>query len=162
MGDLAVLALKVVLAVGIAGSLFVQFVMTPLFWADLDEAPAAVRISLVAIVFLGLVAMQVVAVCVWKLASMARQRTVFSSAAFRYVDTVVVAIGAASVLTFAMAVTLAPGEAVAPGVVLLLCGISLAIAGVALFVLVLRNLLSQAVDRDAEARFLRTELNEVI
>ena len=35
-------------------------------------------------------------------------------------------------------------------------------AGVALVVLVLRMLLAQAVDRDAEAHHLRAELDEVI
>jgi hypothetical protein len=36
------------------------------------------------------------------------------------------------------------------------------IAGVALVVLVMRTLLAQAVDRDAEAKHLRSELDEVI
>ena len=41
---------------------------------------------MVAIVVLGIVAMQVTAVCVWRLLSMVRRGTVFSDAAFRYVD----------------------------------------------------------------------------
>jgi NhaP-type Na+/H+ or K+/H+ antiporter len=162
MGKLTVLALRVVIAIGLAGSLFVQTVMVPLLWADLDEAPAGVRTSLVVIVVLGIVTMQVTAVCVWRLLTMVRRGTVFSHAAFRYVDIVIGAIATASALTFAMAVTLAPGEAVAPGIVLLVCGASLVVAGVALVVLVLRMLLAQAVARDAEAHDLRAELNEVI
>jgi hypothetical protein len=162
MGNLAVLALRVVIAVALAGSLFVQTVMVPLLWVDLDEAPAAVRTSLVVIVVLGIVTMQVTAVCVWRLLTMVRRGTVFSHAAFRYVDIVIGAIAAASALTFGLAVTLAPGEAVAPGVVLLICGVSLTVAGVALIVLVLRMLLAQAVARDAEAHHLQAELNEVI
>jgi DUF2975 family protein len=106
--------------------------------------------------------MQVTAVCVWRLLPMVRRGTVFSHAAFRYVDIVVGAIAAASALTFGLAVTLAPGEAVPPGMVLLICGASLIVAGVALVVLVLRMLLAQAVDRDAEAHHLRAELDEVI
>ena len=66
--------------------------------------------------------MQVTAVCVWRLLPMVRRGTVFSHAAFRYVDIVVGAIAAASALTFGLAVTLAPGEAVPPGMVLLICG----------------------------------------
>ena len=162
MGKLTVLALRIVIAIALAGSLFVQAVMVPLFWVDLDEAPAGVRMSLVVIVVLGIVTMQVTAVCVWRLLTMVRRGTVFSHAAFRYVDIVIGAIAAASVLTFALAVILAPGEAVAPGIVGLICGMSLVVAGVALIVLVLRMLLAQAVARDAEAHHLQSELDEVI
>jgi hypothetical protein len=47
MGNLAVLALRVVLAMGLVGSLFVQVVMVPLLAIDLDEArpPSAFRSS---------------------------------------------------------------------------------------------------------------------
>src|SRR5689334_20986910 len=103
MGKLAVLALRVVLAVALAGSLAVQGVMVPLFWADLDEAPAGVRVPVVVIVVLGIVTMQVTAVCVWRLLTMVRRGTVFSTASFRYVGIVIGAIAAASVLTFALA-----------------------------------------------------------
>ena len=162
MSNLAVLALRVVLTVALCGSVFVQVVMVPLLWSDLDEAPAAVRVPFVVIVLLGIVTMQVSAVCVWRLLTMVRRGTVFSDAAFRYVDIVIGAIAAASALTFGLAVTLAPGEAVAPGIVLLICGVSLVVAGVALIVFVLRLLLTQAVARDVEASHLRAELNDVI
>ena len=162
MENRTVLVLRIVLAIALAGSLFVQAVMLPLLWTDLDEAPAAVRTSLVVIVILGIATMQISAVSVWRLLTMVRRATVFSQAAFRHVDIVIGAIAAASALTFGLAVTLAPGEAVAPGIVLLICGASLTVAGVALIVLVLRMLLAQAVARDAEAHHLQTELNEVI
>jgi len=162
MGKLTVLALRIVLAIALAGSLFVQAVMVPLFWVDLEEAPAGVRVPVVVIVLLGIVTMQVTAVCVWRLLTMVRRGTVFSHAAFRYVDIVIGAIAAASILPLGLAVTLAPGEAVPPGMVLLICGASLIVAGVALVVLVLRMLLAQAVARDAEAHHLRAELDEVI
>jgi Protein of unknown function (DUF2975) len=162
MGHLTVLTLRVVLAVALAGSLFVQAVMVPLLWLDLEGAPATVRVPVVVIVVLGIVTMQVSALCVWRLLTMVRRGTVFSPAAFRYVDVVFGSIAAAAALTFGLAVVLAPGEAVAPGVVLLVCGVSLVVAGVALVVLVLRMLLAQAVDRDVEAHQLRAELDEVI
>jgi len=162
MGHLTVLTLRVVLAVALAGSLFVQAVMVPLLWLDLDGAPATVRVPVVVIVVLGIVTMQVSALCVWRLLTMVRRGTVFSPAAFRYVDVVFGSIAAAAALTFGLAVVLAPGEAVPPGVVLLVCGVSLVVAGVALVVLVLRMLLAQAVDRDVEAHQLRAELDEVI
>lgn len=162
MGGRAVLALRIVLAIALAGSLFVQAVMLPLLWIDLDEAPAAVRVPVVVIVFLGIVALQVIAVCVWRLLTLVRRGTVFSHASFRYVDIVIGAVVAGAVLTFGLAVTLAPGEAVAPGVVGLLCGLALVVGGVALLVYVLRTLLAQAVARDAEAQHLQAELDEVI
>jgi hypothetical protein len=162
MGQLTVLALRIVLALAFAGSLFVQVVMVPLVWMDLDEAPAGVRLPFVVIVVLGIVTMQVSAVCVWRLLTMVRRGTVFSHAAFRYVDIIIGAVAAASVLTFGLAVTLAPGEAVAPGIVGLICGLALVVAGVGLVILVQRMLLAQAVARDTEADQLQAELDEVI
>jgi len=157
-----VLALRAVLAVALVGSVFVQVVMVPLLWIDLDEAPAGVRVPVVVIVLLGIGTMQVTAVCVWHLLTMVRRGTVFSPASFRYVDVVIGAIAVASVLVFALGVVLAPGEEVAPGVVLLLGGVALAVAGIALIVLVQRMLLAQAVARDVEATQLQAELNGVI
>jgi hypothetical protein len=162
MGNLVVLALRVVLAMGLVGSLFVQAVMVPLLYIDLDEAPAFVRVPVVVIVLLGIVTIQVTMVCVWRLLTMVRRGTVFSHAAFRYVDIVIGAVAVASLLTFGLGFVLAPGEAVAPGVVLLIGGAAVLIAGVALIVLVLRMLLAQAVARDAEAQHLQAELDEVI
>ena len=165
MGTLTVLALRIVLAMVLAGSLFVQVVMVPLLAADLDElAPdyAYLRTPLILIPLLGIVTIQVTLVCVWRLLTMVRRGTVFSHGAFRYVDVVIGAITAASLLMLALGVVLAPGEAVAPGVVLLIGGAAVLIAGIALIVLVLRMLLAQAVARDAEAHHLQSELDEVI
>ncbi|MFI7446482.1 DUF2975 domain-containing protein [Nonomuraea sp. NPDC049714] len=165
MGKLTVLALRAVLAALGAGSVFVQAVMVPLLAKDLEELGpevAHLRVPFLTITLLGIVTVQVVLVCVWRLVTMVRRGTVFSHAAFRYVHIVIGAVVAAAVLMFALAVVLAPGEAVAPGIVLLICGASLAIMGVALVVLVLRMLLAQAVARDVEAAQLQAELEEVI
>ncbi|NED97806.1 DUF2975 domain-containing protein [Phytoactinopolyspora alkaliphila] len=165
MGKLTILALRIVMAMVLAGSLFVQAVMVPLLSADLEEAGQAladVRVPVVVITLLGIVTVQVTTVCVWRLLTMVRRGTVFSHAAFRYVDIVIGAVTAASLLTFGLAVTLAPGEAVAPGIVLLICGAAVIGAGIALIVLVLRMLLTQAVALDAEAHHLQAELAEVI
>jgi hypothetical protein len=161
MDKLTVLALRIVIALCLAGSLFVQVVIVPLFWLDLEDVELWARISLVVIIVLGIVTMQVTAVCVWQLLSMVRKGSVFSHGAFRYVDVIFGAVAAASVLVFVLAVLLAPGGT-APGIVGLICGISLAIAGAALVVLVLRMLLTQALARDAEVQHLRSELDEVI
>jgi len=165
MGTLTVGALRIVLAMVLAGSLFVQVVMVPLLASDLDDLDpdyAFLRVPLLGYVVLGIVTVQVTAVCVWRLVAMVRRGTVFSHAAFRYVDIVIGAVTVASLLTFALGVLLAPGDAVAPGVVLLIGGAGVLVAGIALIVLVLRMLLAQAVALDAEATQLQAELDEVI
>jgi hypothetical protein len=168
MGRVAVTALRVVIAIALAGSVVVQVVLMPLLWLDTDGASAEVRVLLVAFMVLGIVAMQVTAVCIWRLLTMMRRGTVFSHAAFRYVDVVIGAIAAASVLVLGVAVVAAyanrttPGDEVAPGVVALICGVALVVAGVALIVFVLRMLLAQAVALDSEAKHLQSELDEVI
>lgn len=83
-------------------------------------------------------------------------------ASFRYVDLVTGAFTGAALLLWALGAVLAPGEAVAPGIVLLIGGAGLAVLGVALIVLVLRMLLAQAVARDIEASHMQAELDEVI
>lgn len=165
MGKLTVLALRVVLALVLAGSVFVQAVMVPLLAVDLGEAGAVlagVRVPVVIIVLLGIVTVQATLVCIWRLLSMVRRGTVFSQGAFRYVDIIVGAVAAAALLMFVLGAVLAPGEAVAPGVVLLIGGAGLLISCAALIVLVLRLLLAQAVDRDAQAARLQAELDEVV
>jgi phosphoglycerol transferase MdoB-like AlkP superfamily enzyme len=171
MGNLTVLALRIVLAVSLVGTLFVQVVMVPLISIDLEEfgrGLADARAPIVVILVLGIVTIQVVLVCVWRLLTMVRRATVFSHAAFRYVHIVIGATASASLLLLALAFTLAIQnrthhyDVVAPGMVALVCGGALLIAGVALIVLVLRMLLAQAVARDAEAQHLQAELDEVI
>ncbi|MEU3552772.1 DUF2975 domain-containing protein [Streptomyces fragilis] len=170
MGKLAVLALRAVIAALLAGSLFVQAVLLPLIYFDArDGAGDVAPLPFVVLVFLGVVAAQVVLVCVWRLVTMARRGTVFSHAAFRFVDVITGAFASAAVLIWVVGVLLAslnqgaPEEdQVAPGVVLIVGGVGLAVFGVALVVLVLRTLLAQAVDRDVEASRMRAELDEVI
>ncbi|WP_030257333.1 DUF2975 domain-containing protein [Streptomyces violens] len=165
MGKVTVLALRAVIVLLLAGSVGVQTVLVPLLAGDLkglDAGLAHLRTPILVITVLGAVAVEVVLVCVWRLVSMVRRGTVFSHAAFRYVDVVIGAVVAAALLVFALGVVLAPGEAVAPGVVLLLGGAGVAVLGVALVVIVLRMLLAQAVARDVEAAQMQAELDEVI
>jgi hypothetical protein len=166
MAPRIVLALRLVLAAALAGSVAVQGVMGPLLARDLREDfgddVADVWVPVIVILLLGIVTVQVSMVCVWRLLTMVRRGTVFSHGAFRYVDVIAGAIAVAAVLAFALGVVLAPGESAAPGVVLLIGGAGVLVAGVALIVLVLRVLLAQAVARDAEAHELRSELDEVI
>lgn len=166
MGKVTVLALRIVLALVLAGSAFVQAVMVPLLATDLEQDfssdVADVRAPLLLITVLGIIAIQVTLICVWRLLTMVRRGTVFSNAAFRYVDVVIGAITVASLLLFGLGAVLAPGEAVPPEMVLLIGGAAVLVAGIALIVLVMRMLLAQAVARDAEAHGLQAELDEVI
>lgn len=167
MGTFVVLLLRAVIAVGLAGSLVVQGVIAPLLWRDLAHDRPDLGAPLVAIVVLGVLTIQVTAVCIWRLLTMVRRGTVFSLAAFRYVDVVIGAIAAAA-LTFGIAAVAVyanrttPGDEIAPGLVAMICGAALLIGGVALIVLVLRMLLAQAVALDTQARHLQSELDEVI
>jgi hypothetical protein len=164
MGAAVVRALQVMLGVLLLGSVFVQTVMVTLLAIDLDadSGLADRRIPIVVITVLGILSVQVVLVCVWRLVSMVRAGTVFSDGAFAYVHVVIGAITAAAALVFALGVVLAPGEEVAPGAVLLVGGVGLGVLGVALIVLVLRMLLAQAVARDVEATRMQAELAQVI
>jgi hypothetical protein len=114
------------------------------------------------VTILGMVSVQVALVCVWRLVTMVRRGTVFSYAAFWYVDVVIGAIVAAALVWFAVTVLNAPGQRADPGVTLIMGGVGVAILGVALIVLLMRMLLAQAVARDVEAAQLQAELDEVI
>lgn len=160
--------LRAVIALALVGSLIVQVGMVALLWLDTDEEPTGIGISLVVIGVLGVLTLQVVAVCVWRLLGMVGRGTVFSEGAFRYVDIIIGAIASAAALLVAVAVVArfanhaTEGDAVAPGLVGLICGFALVVGGVAMVVYVLRTLLAQAVARDLEAQHLQSELDEVI
>lgn len=168
MNRWVVLTLRVVLAIALVGSLVVQGLIVALLWLDMEDATEGVGISLAVIAVLGILCLQVIAVCVWRLLTMAARGTVFSLASFRYVDIVIGAITAGSVLVLCVAVVArfanhaVEGDAVAPGMVGIICGLALVAAGVALLVYVMRTLLAQAVALDAQTRQLRSELDEVI
>ncbi|MEV7723703.1 DUF2975 domain-containing protein [Streptomyces sp. NPDC087917] len=161
MGKLTVRALRAVLVVVLTGTVFVQASMV---WA-LATKPADGSLPLTplrVVTILGVLAIQVALVCVWRLVAMVRHGTVFSDAAFRYVDVVIGAIVAVALVWFTVTALNAPGQREDPGVTVIMGGIGLAILGVALIVLVLRMLLTQAVARDAEATQMQDELDEVI
>ncbi|MFB7233912.1 MULTISPECIES: DUF2975 domain-containing protein [unclassified Streptomyces] len=163
MGKLAVGALRAVLAVVFAGTVLVQVLMVWVLISGSDPEDGSLPLTpLRVIVALGMVVAQVALVCVWRLVAMVRRGTVFSLAAFRYVDGVIAAIVAAAVLWFAVTAINAPGQRDDPGVTVIMGGIGVAILGIALIVLVLRMLLVQAVDRDVEAARMQAELDEVI
>ncbi|MET7989621.1 DUF2975 domain-containing protein [Amycolatopsis sp. NPDC005232] len=163
MGKLAVNALRTVLAVVLTGTVLIQVLMVWVLVTGSDPEDGTLPLTAFRLLaILGLGTVQVAVVSVWRLVTMVRRGTVFSHAAFRYVDTVIGAIVAAALVWFAVTAINAPGQRDDPGVTLIMGGIGVAILGVALIVLVLRMLLTQAVARDVEATQLQAELDEVI
>jgi hypothetical protein len=161
MGTLAVHALRAVLVVVLAGTVFVQALMVWALATD-PEAGSLPLTPLRVITILGMLSVQVALVCVWRLVTMVRRGTVFSHTAFRYVDGVIGSIVAAALVWFAVTVLNAPGQREDPGVTVIMAGVGVGILGVALVVLLLRMLLAQAVARDVEATQMQAELDEVI
>ncbi|MER6127401.1 DUF2975 domain-containing protein [Streptomyces sp. NPDC001795] len=163
MGKLTVRALRAVLVVVLTGTVFVQGLMVWALVSGSDPEDGSLPLTpLRVITILGIGTAQVALVCVWRLVTMVRRGTVFSHAAFRYVDVIIGAIIAAALVWFAVTALNAPGQRDDPGVTLIMGGIGVAILGVALIVLVLRMLLAQAVARDVEAAQMQAELDEVI
>ncbi|MDX2644906.1 DUF2975 domain-containing protein [Streptomyces sp. NPDC001902] len=163
MGKLTVRALRAVLVVVFAGTVFVQAGMVWALVSGNDPEDGSLPLTpLRLITILGMLSAQVALVCVWRLVGMVQRGTVFSHAAFRYVDVMIGAIVAAALVWFAVTAINAPGQREDPGVTVIMGGVGVAILGVALMVLVLRMLLAQAVARDVEATQMRAELDEVI
>ncbi|PPF44765.1 DUF2975 domain-containing protein [Pseudoclavibacter sp. AY1F1] len=161
MGAVTITALKVLIALSLAGSLVVQLLLLPLVWADLAGTPSVARVALVALAAIFVFTLQASAVCIWRLLTMVRRGSVFSQGAFRYVDTIIGAIAVAALTILILAILLAPGAA-APGFIGLLCGAALVTFGGALLMVVMRMLLRLATLRETEAQTLRSELDEVI
>ncbi|MEV1244557.1 DUF2975 domain-containing protein [Nonomuraea sp. NPDC049750] len=163
MGKLTVLALRAVLGVVLTGTVFIQALMVWTLVSGNDPEDGSLPLTpLRLITILGMVSVQVAVVCVWRLVTMVRRGTVFSHAAFRYVDIVIGAIVAAALVWFAVTAINAPGQRDDPGVSVIMAGIGVAILGVALIVRVLRVLLAQAVARDGQAAQMQAELDDVI
>ena len=163
MGKLTVGALRVVLVVVLVGTVLVQVLMVWTLVSGRDPEDGSLPLTALRVItVLGMVSVQVAVVCVGRLVTMVRRGTVFSHAAFRYVDGVIGAIVAAALVWFAVTIVNAPGQRDDPGVTVIMGGIGLSILGVALIVLVLRMLLAQAVARDVEAAQMQAELDEVI
>ncbi|MFF7892648.1 DUF2975 domain-containing protein [Streptomyces sp. NPDC007907] len=162
MRKLTLCALRAVLVVLLVGTVLVQASMVGALVSGSDPEDGSLPLTpLRVITILGLASAQAALVCVWRLVTMVRRRTVFSRA-FRYVDVVIGALVLAALVWFGVTILNAPGQRADPGVTVIMGGIGLAILGVALIVLVLRMLLAQAVARDVEASQMQAELNEVI
>lgn len=163
MGSVAVWTLRVVLVVMFAGMVLVQAGMVWVLLSGSDPEDGSLPLTAFRVlVVAGMVALEVIVLCVLRLLSMVRHGTVFSPAAFRYVDGTITAILVAGLLWCTGTAINAPGQRDDPGVIVIMGGVGLAIFGVALIVYVLRMLLSQAVAREREASRMRSELETVI
>ncbi|MFI5530231.1 DUF2975 domain-containing protein [Kitasatospora sp. NPDC051853] len=151
MGRFTVRALRAVLGVVFTGTVLLQVLMLWMVVSGSDPEDGSLPLTpLRVIVVLGMGAAQVALYCVWRLVAMVRRGTVFSHAAFRYVNGVIGSIVAVALLWFAVTAINAPGQREDPGVTVIMAGIGLAILGVALVVTVLRMLLAQATQLQAE------------
>lgn len=161
MAKTTIAVLRVVIALALVGSVAVQALILPLLWLDLAEGELWGRLLVVSIIGLGVATMQVFGVCVWILLTKVRRGSIFSESSFRPVDVIIGAILVAAALTWILAAVLAPGS-IAPGVVALIGGAGVVLAGMALLVVVMKTLLRQAIARDVEARSLRSELDDEV
>jgi hypothetical protein len=134
-----------------------QVVVLPAAFARMaDDSPelAALRWPLLALAVVGLVCVEAVIVCTWRLLTMVRDDRIFSDHALAWVNGIVAAVAVAWVLVLAAFVLLVAAEGLA-GLAALLLGVLLVGAAVGLLVVVLRALLRQATE-------LRTDLDGVI
>ena len=124
MGKLTVRALRAVLAVVLTGTVLIQVLMVWTLIGGNDPEDGSLPLTALRLItILGLVTVQVVFVCVWRLVTMVRRGTVFSDAAFRYVDIVIGAIVAAALVWFTVTAVNAPDQRDDPGVTLIMDGI---------------------------------------
>src|SRR5262245_50613429 len=93
MGEFAVRALRAVLVVVLIGTVLIQVGLVWTLVSGSDPEDGSFRMAALRVVtIVGMASAQVALVCVWRLVAMVRRGTVFSDAAFRYVDGVIAAI----------------------------------------------------------------------
>jgi|SRR5690606_1238182 len=165
MNRFFIMALRAGVAAAILLGLFGQIVVVPTAAADEVEyfppyAPFAA--PYVAVAILGVACVQVALVAVWMLLDMVSRDAIFTPRAFRWVDTIIGASVAATLLALGVTVHLLVAEIPSPrdGMELIgALGAATAAVGVgtafAMLVTVMRGLLRKATD-------LQTEMAEVV
>lgn len=150
-------ALRVVLVVVLVGTVLTQVLLLPLMASDVvatfPEA-AGLRAPTLALTIAGVGTLQVAAVCLWRLVTMAGREAVFTTSAVRVVDVLVGAACLAAALAVAQLVVLVVGDAQTPGAMLAVLAALVAGVGAALLLLVVRGALGRAVvlKREVAAR----------
>lgn len=170
MGAVPVHVLRVIIWISLCGSLVIQLGFTPLVGWEMHDsgAPLAAVGTVAALLVLGVLGLQVVGVSILRLLTLVRRGRVFSPTAFRHVDRIIGAVAGEALVLFALAVfasivnRLTPEDELAPGLIGMICGAALVVAGVALVIYVQRQLLVQATAAQDRATSLQAELDEVI
>lgn len=154
----SILTLKALIVVMVALLLACQLFVVPGVAGEMAARyPGLSELQLpgVVIAVLFLLCVQVVLICVWRLLSLVRASVIFSDSAFIWVDIILSAIVAATLLiaaSFAFLTIAGVGNAS----IILLCCLGVVVgAGLALLVAVLRGLLRNA-------RQLQQDLSEVV
>ncbi|MFC7877808.1 DUF2975 domain-containing protein [Isoptericola sp. NPDC057391] len=149
--------LRGLLVVVFAALVVTQAAVLPAAFARMaDEQPdlAPLRWPLLVLAVVGLLCVEVVIVCTWRLLTMVRDDRIFSDHAMVWVNGIVAAVAGAWLLVLVAFALLVAAEGLA-GLAALLLGVLLVGAAVGLLMVVLRALLRQATD-------LRTDLDGVI
>lgn len=152
------LALRALVALILVLLLVAQGLAVPYVAAGFAErypefAPLQVPVAIAAILLI--LCVQINFVCVWQLLSLVRRDTIFSRAAFRWVDGILVALIAATVIVGITFILLLLAGATTPSISLLVVfGIVIG-CGLCLLVVVLRGLLEKALR-------LEEDLSEVV
>lgn len=153
----AVAPLKLSLAVLFAVLVLLQVLSLPGQFAHMakeNPGDAYLRWPLTAITVFWVFCVQVVVASIWKLLTMVQNDRIFSDAAFRWVDAILGAIGAAWVVLLGLFLYVG-FNADDPGVPLLMFLLLVGVAIVELLIVVMRALLRQATT-------LRTDLEGVL
>ncbi|MGF0118714.1 DUF2975 domain-containing protein [Promicromonospora sp. Marseille-Q5078] len=149
--------LRALLVATFAALVVAQVAVLPAAFARMaDESPdlAPLRWPLLVLAVVGLVCVEAVIVCTWRLLTMVRDDRIFSDHALVWVNGIVAAAAGAWVLVLAAFVLLVAAEGLV-GLAALLLLVLLVGAAVGLLMVVLRALLRQATE-------LRTDLDGVI
>lgn len=157
MLERVVVPLRVLLVLLFAVLVLLQTLSFPgqfAYMAEQDPENAHLRWPLTAFAIVELLCVQVVIVCTWRLLTLVKVDRIFSEDAFKWVDSIVVAMAAGWVLYGGVSLYLA-SRADDPGAPLLLFVMGLVGGVVLLLVVVMRTLLRQATT-------LRTDMEAVI
>ncbi len=133
MARAAILASQVFIVVLLVGALAVQLAVLPaLATEEARRFPevAYLKVPITALAVLVIACGEVALLCVWKLLSMVRRDSLFSTGAYRYVNIVLAALVTLAVLLIVMlGILIAFAEAGGPGVMLaLIAGIAGSVA----------------------------------
>jgi Protein of unknown function (DUF2975) len=147
MHQITIVSLKSLIAVLLALLVLCQVVVVPVIAAEMAERlPPLAYLQwpgVVAAAFFVL-CLQAALVCVWRLLTLAREGIIFNIRAFAYVDVILGAIIAATLIVVATLGVLTTAGAASPSIALL-CVLGIVIGAVlALLVVVMRGLLRQA------------------